>query len=53
VPKIYPFHSAREPVYHDNDQCEAAKQVPEERRLKGNEGKPLCKECEKLDAEGK
>ncbi len=53
MPKVFPFHSARDPVYHDNDQCKAGQAIPPERRLTGNEGKPLCKECAELDQLGK
>jgi formylmethanofuran dehydrogenase subunit E len=53
MPKVFPFHAAADPVYHDNDQCKKGQEVPLERRLKGNEGKPLCKECAELDQLGK
>ncbi|MEX2244839.1 MAG: hypothetical protein WD716_13460 [Fimbriimonadaceae bacterium] len=53
MPRMYPFHAVKDPVYHDNDQCQAGQAVPEERRLRGNSGKPLCKECAALNSQGK
>ena len=53
MPKVIPFHAAADPVYHDNSACKAGQAVPVPKRLKGNEGKPLCKECAELDKIGK
>ena len=46
------FHAAKEPVYHDNTNCKTGQAIPEEKRLKGNLGKPLCKECAELNSRG-
>ena len=53
MPRTFPFHAAAEPVYHDNSACKTGEKIPPEKRLKGNEGKPLCKECAVLNSEGK
>ena len=53
MPKTVPFHAAADKVYHDNSACQTGQQIPREKRLKGNEGKPLCKECDNLNSLGK
>ncbi len=53
MPKHMPWHSAKEPVYHNNTECEEGNKIEPAHRLQGTEGKPLCKECESLNTEGK
>lgn len=53
MPRTMAFHTAKEPVYHDNTSCKTGQAIPEEKRLKGNLGKPLCKECAVLNSQGK
>jgi hypothetical protein len=53
MPKIAPFHTHRHPDHHDNSQCGPGSEVPKEHRISGTGGKPLCKDCAKLDTEGK
>ena len=40
-------------MYHNNTECEEGKKIEPEHRLTGTVGKPLCKECEALNAQGK
>ena len=39
-------------VYHDNDRCEEGRKVPHQYWATGTDGRPLCKDCARLDAEG-
>jgi hypothetical protein len=50
--KKSPWHSERpgETVYHDNDKCEEGQKVPRMFWATGTDGRPLCKECARLDA---
>lgn len=51
--KKSPWHSKNEPHYHDNDKCGPGSEIPSHNRVNGTGNKPLCKDCAKLDKEGK
>jgi hypothetical protein len=53
MPKVIPFHSAKEYHHHDNSKCGPGSEIPPHNKLSGTGGKPLCKDCSKLDSEGK
>ncbi|MCH8978075.1 MAG: hypothetical protein IH945_02385 [Armatimonadetes bacterium] len=53
MPKHMPWHAAKEPVHHNNTLCEEGKKIEPAHRLPGTVGKPLCKECETLNSQGK
>ena len=53
MPHHAPWHAAKEPVHHNNTECEEGKKTEPKHRLQGTVGKPLCKECESLNARGK
>jgi len=48
-----PWHSTKEPHHHNNTRCGAGSKVPQNIRMTGTGDKPLCKDCAKLNAEGK
>ncbi len=49
--KRAPWHSTRpgDGVYHNNDECKDG-QFPRLYRAEGTAGRPLCRECARLDA---
>jgi hypothetical protein len=49
--KVPAFNSKNEQHYHDNDKCGPGAEIPAYDRLKGDGGKPKCKNCQKLDGE--
>ena len=51
--KVSPFHSKKENHYHNNDKCGPGSEIPQANREPGTGGKVLCKDCAKLNAEGK
>lgn len=53
MPRTYPWNSVREPHYHDNTKCGPGSEIPPHNRVSGTGGKPLCKDCARLDREGK
>ncbi|MGD0464108.1 MAG: hypothetical protein ABSB74_16625 [Tepidisphaeraceae bacterium] len=50
--KTAPFHSKKEPHYHDNSKCGPGSEIPPHNREQGTGGKPLCKDCERLNSRG-
>lgn len=54
-PKVrtYPWHSIKENHHHDNTRCGPGSEIPPHNKLSGTGGKPLCKDCARLDREGK
>jgi hypothetical protein len=49
--RIPPWHSVRRRdgnVFHDDDRCPVAKQIPEKYRSKGHRCRQQCRECAKL-----
>ena len=49
----YPWHSIKQPVHHNNTECNTGNNIEEENRREGTGGKPLCEECADLNAEGR
>jgi len=47
-----PWHSANSEVYHDNPSFQIGNSTAPENVQRGTGGKPLCKECERLDSAG-
>jgi hypothetical protein len=45
---VSPWHSIKEPVHHNNTDCNTGNNIEAENRREGDGGKPLCKECEGL-----
>lgn len=57
MPNVPAFHSvqqrakpAENRIYHDNDRCFSARDIPQHDRREGAEGYRLCIECTRLDA---
>lgn len=48
-----PWHSIKENHHHDNTRCGPGSEIPAHNRVSGTGSKPKCKDCAKLDAEGK
>jgi hypothetical protein len=53
MPKVPAFHSVKENHHHDNSKCGPGSEIPATNRVAGTGGKPLCKDCAKLNGEGK
>jgi hypothetical protein len=51
--KVAAFHSKKEAHYHDNNKCGPGSEIPASNRVSGTGNLPLCKDCAKLDADGK
>jgi ribosomal protein S17 len=47
------WHSAKQPVHHDNSECNTGNNIEDENIRKGTGDKRLCKECRELDKKGK
>jgi hypothetical protein len=48
--KTSPWHSIKQPVHHDNTNCNEGNNIETENRRDGTGGKPLCKACADLDS---
>jgi hypothetical protein len=44
------WHSVKTEVYHNNAECRTGNNIEAENRKFGSGGKPLCKECARLNA---
>jgi hypothetical protein len=54
MPTTSPWHWERDKEkYHNNTRCGPGGQIPPQHRLAGTGGKPLCKDCAKLNSDGK
>ena len=53
MPKVSPWHSTKENHYHDNTKCGPGGEIPKLNRVVATGGKKKCKDCAKLDSEGK
>lgn len=53
--QVAPFHSKdeRPERYHNNSRCGPGSEIPSHKRVPGTGNKPLCKDCAKLNSEGK
>jgi hypothetical protein len=52
MPKVPAFHSVKENHYHDNSKCGPGSEIPAHNRVAGDGGKPLCRDCKKLNDDG-
>ena len=48
-----PWHSVHSPVYHNNNECHIGNNIEIENLRYGHAYKELCKECERLNNQGK
>jgi hypothetical protein len=48
-----PWNSIKEPHYHNNTNCGPGSEIPRHNRQEGTGGKPLCRDCAKLNSEGR
>jgi len=55
MPKVSPWHSIKEDVdvYHNNTECHTGNNIEIENRREGTGGKRLCKDCAKLNRQGR
>lgn len=53
MPKKSPWHSIKQPVHHNNTNCNTGNNIEKENLREGTGGKPLCKECENLNQQGR
>jgi hypothetical protein len=54
MPQVPAFHWDRDKEkHHNNSQCGPGSEIPQDHRLTGTGGKPLCAVCAKLNSEGK
>lgn len=53
MPKVQPWHSVKEPVHHNNTNCNTGNNIEKENWKSGTGGKPECKECQRLNQQGK
>jgi len=53
MPNVPAFNSKKESFHHDNSSCGLGIRIPPHNRVVGAVGKPLCKNCNKLNREGK
>jgi hypothetical protein len=51
--KVNAFHSVKENHHHDNNRCGPGSEIPPHNKVPGTGNKPLCKDCARLDREGK
>ena len=51
--KVAAFHSKKENHHHDNNKCGPGSEIPAHNKESGTGGKPLCKDCKKLNDEAK
>jgi len=53
MPRTSPWNSSKTDVHHNNSNCNTGNNIERENRRDGTGGKPLCKECAALNAQGK
>ncbi len=53
MPQVASFHSKDQQVYHNNSKCGPGSEIPAHNKISGTGNKPLCKDCQKLNSEGK
>ena len=52
MPQVYAWNSVKENHYHNNTKCGPGSEIPAHNRRSGTDGKPLCKDCKKLNDKG-
>ena len=53
MPTTYPWNSVKENHCHNNTKCGPGSEIPPHNRVSGTGNKPLCRDCAKLNNEGK
>ncbi len=53
MPRRAPWHSVKQPVYHNNSNCNTGNNIERENVRQGTGGKRLCKECAELNRRGR
>jgi hypothetical protein len=53
MPQVSAFHSVKENHHHNNSKCGPGSEIPAHNRVAGTGGKPLCRDCSKLNSESK
>lgn len=53
MPQVAPWNSKKEQIHHNNTNCNTGNNIEVENKQSGTGGKPLCKECERLNREGR
>lgn len=53
MPKVAPFHSVKQNVYHNNSKCTEGNNIEKQYLQSGTGGKPLCKHCSSLNDQGR
>lgn len=51
--KTVPWYAEKDAVYHDNNRCTLAQDIPATKRHPGTADRPHCGECEKLNVQAK
>lgn len=51
--KTVPWYAEKDNVYHDNNRCTLAQDIPATKRHPGTADRPHCGECEKLNVQAK
>jgi hypothetical protein len=49
MPRTNPWHSAKQPKYHNNTNCNTGNNIERENIRRGTGGKALCHECADLN----
>lgn len=53
MPRVRPWHSVNSNVHHNNTECNTGNNIETENRRRGPGGKRLCKECARLNRQGR
>jgi hypothetical protein len=53
MPSTLAWHSKNQRHYHSNSKCGPGSKIPAHERLPGTGRMPQCKDCAKLNQEGK
>lgn len=53
MPRTSPWHSIKADVHHNNTNCNTGNNIERENRREGDGGKPPCRECRDLNAQGR
>jgi hypothetical protein len=53
MPQKAPWHSIKQPVHHNNTECNTGNNIEQENLRQGDGGKPLCQECADLNRRGR
>lgn len=53
MPRVFPFHSILSNRHHNNNRCTEGNNIESRHWRQGTGGKPLCRHCARLNAEGR